>query len=130
MKHRITTSKDAYDFIKPYYAEKDTEVEHCAIILLNSASVVKSIHFVSLGSENSCIIPHKVICKKAILDLADRVILFHNHPSRNSTPSKADIKATQKLLDALHTLDIHLADHIVIGDGEYFSFNDEKKTTE
>ena len=54
------------------------------------------------------------------------IILVHTHPSGNSTPSTADIKATEKLREALKLFDIELLDHIVIGDGQYYSFADKE----
>ena len=60
--------------------------------------------------------------------MACGVILVHTHPSGNSTPSTADIDATRKLREALKLFDIKLMDHIIIGDGQYYSFADEEVT--
>ncbi len=51
-------------------------------------------------------------------------MVLHNHPSGRANPSKADILLTKKLLDAASFMDITLLDHIIIGDGTYFSFKE------
>ena len=99
MKETIKMPNDVVRIITPLYQQRDCEVEHCAIMVIDNYCQVKSVHFVGQGSETECVIPLKVICKKAILDLASGVILIHNHPSGVCKPSPSDIKQTEKLSD-------------------------------
>lgn len=119
----INSAKDVYDIVKGELAGKD--VEHCYVITLLGTSV-KSLHWVATGSEDACVIPKKVIARHAINDLANGVILIHNHPSGNVTPSTADIKETESLRKMLEVLDTRLVDHVIIGEDSFFSFADEK----
>ena len=122
----ITDSRIAYNAIKPLI--KYPEQEELFIICLTRANTIKDIHFIGLGTDYSVLISNKIIARYAVIDMACGVILVHTHPSGNSTPSAADIKATEKLREALKLFDIELMDHIVIGDGQYYSFADEKAT--
>ena len=122
----VTDSRIAYNAIKPLI--KYPEQEELFIICLTRANTIKDIHFIGLGTDYSVLISNKIIARYAVIDMACGVILVHTHPSGNSTPSAADIKATEKLREALKLFDIELMDHIVIGDGQYYSFVDEKAT--
>ena len=122
----ITDSRIAYNAIKPLI--KYPEQEELFMICLTRANTIKDIHFIGLGTDYSVLISNKIIARYAVIDMACGVILVHTHPSGNSTPSAADIKATEKLREALKLFDIELMDHIVIGDGQYYSFADEKAT--
>ena len=122
----ITDSRIAYNAIKPLI--KYPEQEELFMICLTRANTIKDIHFIGLGTDYSVLISNKIIARYAVIDMACGVILVHTHPSGNSTPSAADIKATEKLKEALKLFDIELMDHIVIGDGQYYSFTDGKAT--
>ena len=66
----------------------------------------------------------KIILKSALQKLASAMILVHNHPSGNLTPSDADLSITKKLRDAATYLEIMVLDHVIIGDKNYYSFAD------
>ena len=119
----VTNSRIAYDAIRPLL--KYPEQEELFMICLSRANTIKDIHFIGLGTDCSVLISNKIISHHAVLDMACGVILAHTHPSGNSAPSSADIKATEKLRDALKIFDIDLMDHIIIGDNQYYSFSDE-----
>lgn len=118
----INSAKDVYDLVKGELIGKD--VEYCYILTLLGNSI-KALHWVALDSEDACVIPKKVIARHAINDLANGVILIHNHPSGNVSPSTADIKETESLRNMLEVLDTRLLDHVIIGEDSYFSFADE-----
>lgn len=123
MAQAVTNSRIAYDAIRPLL--KYPEQEELFMISLSRAYTIKDIHFIGLGTDCSVLISNKIIAHHAVLDMACGVILAHTHPSGNSNPSSADIKATEKLRDALKLFDIDLMDHIIIGDNQYYSFSDE-----
>ena len=66
-----------------------------------------------------------IILKIALEKLASAIILCHNHPSGNPQPSEADISITQKIKESGKLMDINLLDHIIVTDGNYYSFADE-----
>jgi DNA repair protein RadC len=67
----------------------------------------------------------KIIFKLALEELASGIVLAHNHPSGNLTPSQSDRDLTKKIKEAGRLLDIQLLDHIIVAGRNYFSFADE-----
>lgn len=127
MEKKITNSREAYDLVASMI--KDEEQENLIAILLNAGQISKSIHLITIGTENQVHIPINIIARIAVINGAKGVILAHNHPSGDATPSSADIKMTKKAENALEMLDIGLLDHIIIGNSQYFSITENKVTT-
>ena len=75
---------------------------------------------------NSLVHPREVF-KEAIKESAYAVILIHNHPSGDPTPSKQDIEVTRSLMKSGETLDIPVLDHVIIGRDNYFSFKESSE---
>ena len=101
--------------------------EQLTVVCLNHGGKVISANFeVTKGTDTCCPISVKQIARIAVLEYASGVILIHNHPSGDPRPSKADVEQTAKVREGLKLLDIDLMDHIIIGDGNYFSFCDDK----
>ncbi len=96
-------------------------VEHVKLILLNAKNIILRIMDISKGGVNSAIVEPKEILQEAIKMGAPKILLVHNHPSGDSTPSNADIEMTKRLYSAANILGIQLLDHIVIGDRCYTS---------
>ena len=122
----VTEPRIAYNVIKPLL--KYQEQEELFMICLTRKNEIKDIHFIGLGTDCSVLISNKIIARHAVLDMACGVILVHTHPAGNSNPSSADIKATEKLREALKLFEIELVDHIVIGNNQYFSFSEDEVT--
>ncbi len=99
--------------------------EQFLILLLDTKNHVISKEIISIGSLNSSIVHPREVFKPAIKKSASAIIAAHNHPSGDSTPSKEDIQVTNRLIEAGKILGIELLDHIIIGDGKYFSLKDE-----
>jgi len=99
--------------------------EYFKIILLDTKNNVKKISEISIGSLNSSIVHPREVFHEAVLNLASAVILVHNHPSGECEPSNEDIVLTNRLNECGKILGIRILDHIIIGDGVYFSFKDE-----
>jgi len=95
---------------------KDADREHFVVLLLNTKNKVVGINTVSIGNLNSSIVHPREVFKPAILASVAAVILGHNHPSGDSTPSKEDITITERLIEAGKILGIEVLDHIIIGD--------------
>ena len=91
------------------------------VIILNSQNVVIKIQNISFGGTNSASVDPKDLLVDAIKVGAPKIIMVHNHPSGNSTPSQQDIDFTEKMEYASKILGVQLLDHIVIGYNEYTS---------
>lgn len=120
---KITSSADAYEVIQPRIA--DLNHEEFWILLLNKANKMIGKYDISKGGVSGTVADSRVIFKLAVENLATSIILCHNHPSGNLTPSEADIKLTKKLKDSGNLMDIPILDHIIVSDGGYYSFADE-----
>ncbi len=95
--------------------------EHFLAVLLDTRGQLIKIVEVSIGSLDSTIVHPREVFKEAILASAASVIVVHNHPSGDLTPSEEDIKLTRKLFQTGETMGIDVLDHVVIGDGGYLS---------
>jgi len=96
------------------------------VLMLNVKSELIMKDDISIGSINASMSHPREVFASAIRSNAYALILMHNHPSGDPTPSEADIKTTHILCDAGKVLGIQVVDHIVIGDGRYLSFREEK----
>lgn len=99
--------------------------EHFRVILLNTKNQVLSVETVSIGSLNSSLVHPREVFKQAILRSAAAVILVHNHPSGDPSPSKEDIEITRRLEDAGRLIGIEVLDHIIIGDHIFTSLKEK-----
>lgn len=118
-KVKIKSSQDAANlFLNELRFEK---VEYVKMLILNTKNILMRIIDISKGGTNSAIVEPKEILQEAIKSGYPRIIIIHNHPSGDSTPSKADIDMTKRLYEAAQIVGIQLLDHIVIGDRCYTS---------
>ncbi len=96
--------------------------EHFRVVLLDTKNQIISIEEISIGNLNSSIVHPREVFNIAIKRSANSIILVHNHPSGDPTPSKEDIDITYRLIEAGDIIGIKVLDHIVIGDNKYVSF--------
>jgi DNA repair protein RadC len=120
----ITSSEQVYDIFHPLLADLPYE-EFWLLILNRSNKIVDKIR-ISQGGVAGTVTDVRIIFKVAIEKLASGIVLCHNHPSGNIKPSEADISVTRKIKESGKLLQITLLDHIIISDGDYYSFADEK----
>lgn len=99
--------------------------EHMKIIMLNVKCKVIGIEEISVGSLNSSLAHPREIFIPAIKKSSANIILIHNHPSGDPTPSKDDIEITKRIYEAGRILGIELYDHIIIGDGVFISLKEK-----
>ncbi len=105
---------------------KDEKKENFIIVLLNSANKINKYEVLSIGTLNSSVVHPREVFRIAVENNAASIILIHNHPSGNISPSKADIKITKKLIEAGSIFDIPILDHLIIAGDEYLSFSEAK----
>lgn len=99
--------------------------EHFLIVLLSTKNHVLATPTISIGSLNASIVHPREVFRTAIHYAAAAVILVHNHPSGDPTPSAEDITLTRKLVDVGKILEIHVLDHLIIGDNKYVSLKEK-----
>jgi len=124
-KETIKTTQDVYFLLEPEMSH--LEQEHFVVIFLNIKSEVITYETIFKGTIHQTLIHPRELFKTAIKLSAAAVIFVHNHPTGDSTPSKADIEATEGLKDASRIVGIDLIDHIVIGKKEYYSIRERRK---
>lgn len=99
--------------------------ESFVAVLLSTKNHVLKTPVISVGSLNASIVHPRELFREAINASAAAVIVAHNHPSGDPTPSPEDITLTRKLVEAGNILDIPVLDHVVLGDGKYVSFKEK-----
>jgi DNA repair protein RadC len=119
---QIKCSKDVADIFQPLLS--DLAHEEFWILFLNRSNKVIGRMKLSQGGISGTVTDVRMVMKKAIEYLASGIIVCHNHPSGNLSPSESDTKITQKIKEAGNLMDIQLLDHLIISDKEYFSFAD------
>jgi len=92
------------------------------LITLNAQAAVVGLHEVTRGTLTSSLVHPREVFIRAIADCAAGIIVGHNHPSGDPTPSQEDRAVTRQLVEAGKVLDVPVYDHVVIGNGRYFSF--------
>ena len=119
-KIHLSCPQDVADFLMPRlrYAAK----EQFVVILLNNKNKVIGTEVVSEGSLSSSIVHPREVFVPAILHHAAAIMVAHNHPSGDPKPSIEDEEVTRQLLRSGKVLGIPMIDHVIIGDGNYYSF--------
>lgn len=120
--YRKVVIHEPYDVAKIMLQELRFEKREIArLIILNNKNEILKIKDISLGGVNSVNISIKDILAEPIKMQAPKIILVHNHPSGDATPSKQDIIFTNKLYSAASIFEVELVDHLVIGNMKYTS---------
>lgn len=119
----IKTGVDIVDYYRPYM--RDLKKEVFKVALLDGKNKMIRDVTVSEGSLTASIVHPREVIKEAIKESAAAIILAHNHPSGDPTPSKDDIEITNRLVDACTIVGIRVLDHIVLGDDKHYSFLEE-----
>ncbi|MBT4376820.1 DNA repair protein RadC [archaeon] len=120
---KIKSAKDAFELMHPKLS--NLKKEYFKIILLDTKNKVIGIEQISVGILDASIIHPREIFKPAIKNSASRIILIHNHPSGDPTPSIEDLDITRKLTEVGELIGIQVLDHVIIGDKSFWSFNED-----
>lgn len=121
---KICTPYDTVHMMKELlYMDKLAE-EYCYMLALNCACKVIGVFFISKGTVSASLISAREVYMRALLVGAVMIVLCHNHPSDSAQPSRRDIETTAKIKEAGALLDIRLADHIIITENGYYSFEE------
>lgn len=122
-KSKVTTPSDIADILMLDMAH--LKKEHFKIVMLDTKNQIIGIENISVGSLNSSIVHPREVYKEAIARSSASIILVHNHPSGDPTPSKEDIAITRRLFEGGEILGIKVLDHIIIGNNKYLSLKEK-----
>lgn len=118
----LSNPRAVYEYLAPRIALLQQEEFH--VVLLNAKNRVLDQVVVTGGTLTASLVHPREIFRSAIRRGAHAVILAHNHPSGDPTPSREDREVTLRLIQAGKVIGIEVLDHLVIGDGRYFSFRE------
>jgi DNA repair protein RadC len=123
-KNGNNTSFRCSEEVANYYIPlmKDLKKEQLRIVLLNIKNKIMKEILISQGSLTSSIVHPREVLKNAIRESAASIIFIHNHPSGDPEPSIDDIEITNRLCKSCAIIGINVLDHIIVGEGGYFSF--------
>lgn len=119
----IRTPDDAAAVVMENFRHLDRE--HFGVLVLNTKHQVLAHDRVSVGTLNSSSVHPREVFKNAVRRNAAALVLVHNHPSGDPTPSRQDIELTRRLVEAGQIMGIEILDHIIVGDNKYTSFKAE-----
>lgn len=123
---KVHSSRDSYKILRSSWDENKIElVEQFKILLLDRANACLGVSDVSTGGMTGCVVDPRIIFATALKSRSAGVIMAHNHPSGNLTPSHADRMVTQRMVEAGRILDIPVLDHLIVSSEGYYSFSDE-----
>jgi len=124
-KIEVTRPDQVAALMSPIYKGKEHESFHC--LCLDTKNKLKKLVEVSVGSLNASIVNPREVFKEAVRMSAAAIVVTHNHPSGDPTPSGADIQITRRIVNAGDVLGIDMLDHIVFGGGgRCISMRDER----
>jgi DNA repair protein RadC len=110
--YSIRSPEDAQKLAMAHIADEDREV--FLVMMLNTKNQVVGLHRAHVGSINASIVHPREVMKCAILNNAASIIVGHNHPSGDPTPSREDIEVTKRLAEAGKIMGIEVLDHVIV----------------
>jgi len=119
----LKNSAAIFDLFRAMVQDLDREAVWLAC--LDTKNRLACLSQVSVGSLDSSLVHPREVMKTALLASASAIVLVHNHPSGDPTPSREDEAITQRIKGAADLLGVRFLDHVIIGDGDYFSFTDQ-----
>jgi DNA repair protein RadC len=121
-KTQVRSSADVFTLMATYLS--DLQYEEFWVVYMNRANRIEKVEKISQGGVSGTVTDVRLIVKRGIELLASGMILCHNHPSGNTSPSDSDIRITQKTKEAAILFDIQVLDHIIVSGKDYYSFAD------
>jgi DNA repair protein RadC len=119
---RLRTPQDAAQFLLPTFGARTSEA--FGVVLLDTRHCVLRTSVLSTGTVNATVVEPRDVFREAMLGSATAVVVFHNHPSGDPSPSQDDVTLTRRLTAAGALMGIEVVDHIVLGDVRYCSMKE------
>lgn len=123
--HKITNTFDAHAAIITVFDLANDANEKFGVIALDTKNKINGLHILSEGTLDQSLVHPREVFKQAILNNASQLILFHNHPSGDPTPSKEDIAVTKRMVECGDLMGIEVLDHIIVGDRIWTSLKEQ-----
>lgn len=123
-KSQIRSPKEIYNILTDVLELQDESIEKFGIINLDVKNRINGIHMLSTGVLDATLVHPREVFKAAMLNNSSSIILFHNHPSGDPTPSSEDVKMTKRLKEVGELIGITVIDHIIVGDFRYISLKE------
>ena len=123
-RQRIRGPDDAAAYLMPRYGSRG--VEQFGILLLDAKHRVMRTAVLAVGTLNSSIVEPRDVFREAAIGGATAIVLFHNHPSGDPTPSPEDVALTRRLAAAGSLIGIDVVDHLILGDVRYWSIKETR----
>lgn len=121
----IKSPEDAAKVGKDFMRIHEEPEEYMYMLCMNNKNRITGVFEISHGNVNSSIVGPREVFQKALLANAVNIILLHNHPSGDPSPSSEDVKITKRLVEAGNIIGVHVLDHLIIGDNRYVSLKDK-----
>ncbi|MBT5994936.1 MAG: DNA repair protein RadC [Candidatus Marinimicrobia bacterium] len=118
----IQSSEDVLDYLRHNLRDKSQEL--FMVIYLNGRNQILKMETLFEGTLNTSAVYPREVVKKALENDASALVLVHNHPNGNPSPSQEDLTITKKLKEAARTIDIYIHDHLIIAGNDVYSFAD------
>jgi DNA repair protein RadC len=119
----VKSPEDAYNLIRKFLVEVDRE--HFIVVCLDTKNQPTAINVCHIGSLNASIVHPREVLKPAILSNSASIIVAHNHPSNDPTPSREDIEVTKRLVEAGKIIGIDVLDHLVVCADKFISLKEK-----
>lgn len=119
---QIACPRDAAVYLMPQFGGR--AVEQFGILLLDTKHRILRTVVVSIGTIDAALVHPREVFREAVAGAAAALVLFHNHPSGDPTPSTDDLELTGRLVMAGRLMGIDVLDHVILGDGRYCSFKE------
>ena len=120
---QLATYEKVVEYCRTLVAHRDVEEFHLLFLNTKNALIRDEVH--QTGTINHTPVYPRQVCVRALEVGASALVVVHQHPSNDPTPSRADVEMTARLRDALKTIDVDLHDHIVVTSGAAFSFREK-----
>lgn len=121
---KIMSSADAYEYFARLH---DLPLEECHVLLLRQNHSIIGSALVSKGGIAGTAVDVREVLRHALLQRATAILLCHNHPSGNAMPGREDDRLTRHMAEAARAVDIQLLDHIIVTNGQYYSYSEQGK---
>lgn len=122
-KRQIKSPEDASNLLKQFLVEADRE--YFIVICLDTKNQPTAINICHIGSLNASIVHPREVFKPVILSNAASIIVGHNHPSQNPTPSREDIDVKKRLVEAGKVIGIEVLDHLIVCEENFVSLKEK-----
>jgi DNA repair protein RadC len=123
---KASCSDAAVKIFRAIYSGLDADQEHFTILFLDNKNVIRAYKTLFTGSQTAGIVHPAVVFRTALLFGAVALVVCHNHPSGDPAPSFEDKDITRRLKESAAILGIRFLDHIILGNGRFYSFSDQE----